>query len=139
MAIDQETLRLSAEQRAALGASMDKHTYDLVSAWVQLWDELTAEFALGVDELMIGAVDGRVSQAKVLQSERLADALQLTQERLNGLADGVELTVADDLPGILRDATASQVSMMGSQLPAVAAGSQIAFDTVSADAIDAMV
>lgn len=118
---------------------MDGHTYNLVAAWVQLWDELTVEFSLGVEQLIAEATDGRVSKAKVVQSERLANALQLTQERLNGLADGVELTVAEDLPAIVRDVAGSQVAMMQSQLPAGVARTQIAFNTVSAEAVHAMV
>lgn len=140
MAINQETLRLSEESRAALLQISDGHLNQLVAAWVTHWDELAVELDQSLSALMLGARDGRVSYAAVSKSKRLASALTLAYQRVTELADSVGVIVGEDLPELVRQAYAGQVAMIDSQLPAGQTRVTVkGLDKLTTASVDAMV
>lgn len=139
MAVNDETLKLIADGRRNLKHISDEQVRDLVSGWTAAWDELKGEYQASIDALLADAKDGRVSAAKVRANSRLKQALQVTKTHLEELAGAINLTITADLPEAVNLGGTVSVAATASQLPAAHAGIVVAWDSVSPEAIAAMV
>lgn len=117
MAVTVETLRLYAEAQAQLTAHLDAQTAALVAAWVQAWDEVAPDLADTLADLMLDTVDGVVSAAAVMRSERLINSLRIIADRLDDLTAGAAEVITGDLQGIVQDAADTQAGIVASMMP----------------------
>ncbi|KAA0979892.1 phage head morphogenesis protein [Paeniglutamicibacter gangotriensis] len=139
MAVTDETLRLIADSRRTLSQLTDQQARALVGAWVASWDELLPEYEASIAELLEDAVDGKVSAAKVRANSRLRQALEVTRANLDGLQDAANVTITTDLPEVINLGGSTTAGVAASQLPPAHAGILVAWDSVSPEAIAAMV
>lgn len=139
MAVTDETLRRIADSRRALTTVTDEQTRAIVAQWVQAWDELLPEYEASIADLLADAKEGRVSAAKVRANKRLRQALQVTRANLDGLADATNLTITASIPEAINVGGNGAAAVIGTQVPPTGAAIVVGWDTVSPEAIAAMV
>lgn len=118
MSITNETLRLTAGLRNQLAAITDQQVRDLTKAWVDAWDEVSADLNASMLDLIAGAKDGTVTRSMALRSVRLQKSLAQIADHLDTLAHQAGVRAVGDLPEIVRQAGAAQEAIIASQLPA---------------------
>ncbi|MFF5791122.1 phage minor head protein [Paeniglutamicibacter sp. NPDC012692] len=139
MAVTDETLKLIADTRRTLAKLTDEQARALVAQWVAAWDELLPEYEASIAELVEDSVNGKVSRAKVRANSRLKQALEVTRANLDGLQDAANKTITTDLPEAINLGGTTGAGVAASQLPPAHAGLVVAWDSVSPEAIAAMV
>lgn len=117
MPVTPKTLRLSQQMRRDLLKLVAGHEKAITEAWVDAWDDLAGDLEAALRELISASVNGVLSQATILRSQRLAQALDVVGRRLTRLTTDAGATVVADLPKLVRDASAMQAEIIGSQLP----------------------
>jgi SPP1 gp7 family putative phage head morphogenesis protein len=118
MPVTPKTLRLSQQMRRDLLALVAQHEKKITGAWVDAWDDLAGDLEAALRELVIASVNGVLSQATILRSQRLALALDVVARRLTRLTNEAGATVTADLPKLVQDASAAQRAIIATQLPA---------------------
>lgn len=139
MAVTDETLKLIADSRRTLAKLTDEQARALVAQWVAAWDELLPEYEASIAELLEDSVNGKVSRAKVRANSRLKQALEVTRANLDGLQDAANKTITTDLPEAINLGGTTGAGVAASQLPPGQVGLVVAWDSVSPEAIAAMV
>ena len=139
MAWTPETQSIAAQLRDHLGRVLDGHTRRQVAAWVTAWDDIAPELEATLNDLVLGAVDGRIRRRDMATSQRLLNALELVDDRIRGLVGASAADVIDQLREVLDYAGSLQERLIASQLPAGGRGDVQAWSRVSAAAVDAMV
>lgn len=139
MAVTDETLRLIADSRRTLSQLTDQQARALVGAYVSAWDQILPEYEASIAELLEDAVDGKVSAAKVRANSRLKQALEVTRANLDGLQDAANMDIVMALPEAINLGGSTTAGVAASQLPPAHAGLVVAWDSVSPEAIAAMV
>jgi len=138
-----DVLALTRRMRATVDKTVDAATRDLVKAWVTAWDELTVEWQAAITDLVNASVDGAwPSRAQVLRAERAVRALDLTEARLDALADEAGVRILRDVPALTGDAAVWQARLIGAQYPDLApaeARTGVAFNRVDPATLDAIV
>lgn len=115
MAYTGKTRRLVAKVRADLAQITDQQTRDLVSAWVNAWNEVAPDLnATLVDMLVSG---DRVTRAAMLRSQRLSQVLVIIANHLEDLSAQAHVRIVGDLRTVIDLAGGAQASIIDSQLP----------------------
>lgn len=118
MPVTPKTLRLSQQMRRDLLKLAAKHEKAITGAWVDAWDDLAGDLEAALRELITASANGVLSQATILRSQRLAQALDVVARRLTRLTTDAGSTVTADLPKLVRDASTMQQAIIATQLPA---------------------
>lgn len=143
MTVTPDVLALTRRMRATVDKTVDQATRDLVKAWVTAWDELTVEWQAAITDLVNASTDGQwPSRSQVLRAERAVRALDITETRLDGLADQAGVRILRDVPALTGDAAVWQARLIGAQYPDLApseARTGVAFYRVDPGALDAIV
>lgn len=115
MAITRRTLRLEEQLRDELAKVTDAQARDLVSAWVDAWDEISPDLSgVLLDMLLAG---DRVTRTQLLRSTRLRKALAVIADHLDTLATDAGVRITSDLQAVIDAAGGAQASVIDSQLP----------------------
>jgi hypothetical protein len=110
-----ETERLVARLRADLAQVTDQQTRDLVSAWVDAWNEVHPDLTkVLVDMLTAG---DKITRTALLRSERLLKVLRLIAGHLEQLSEQARVRIIGDLQTVIDIAGGAQASVIDSQLP----------------------
>jgi hypothetical protein len=139
VAITSATIRLAAKLRRDLLAVTNQHTRALTEAWANAWDDLAGDLEAALLELINANKVGVLSQATILRSIRLQQALDVVARRLTRLTDDAGRQVATDLPRVVRDAVAAQEQIIASQVPKAQVGKLGDWVRVDARQLDAIV
>jgi len=139
MPVTPKALRLAQRVRRDLLRIGDTHTRELTKAWVDAWDDIAGDLEKALVELITTGQTGMLSQATVLRSQRLQQALDLVARRLTRLTDDAGRRVAADLPQIVRAAGEAQAEIIGSQLPKAERDKLVGWDRVDGRQVDAIV
>lgn len=139
MTITPETLALAADTRNQVRSLSNQQVRDLVAAWVNTWQGLEPEYVASIQDVLTDASNGYVSAAKVRANSRLRQALEITLEDLQGLAEQANLTISAGLPDAVTFGGAGTTAVITSQLPAVSASLVTAWDRVDPNALAAIV
>lgn len=139
MAITATTLRLTAQVRKSLLAITNQHDRALTAAWVDAWDDIAGDLEQALLELINASQGGVISQATVLRSIRLRQALDVVARRITRLTDDAGRRVTGDLPAVVRTAAAAQEAVVASQLPKAELDNLLDWNRVDARQIDAIV
>lgn len=115
MAVTARTLHLQAQLRRELQKISDTHVRVLVAAWVDAWNEVEGDLREALLEQLVAGE--RVTKAQLLRSKRLAKALVVVADHLEGLAQAAGVRITGDLRGVITTAGAAQASVIDSQLP----------------------
>lgn len=115
MAITLETLRLQRGLNAQLALVTDQQTRDLVSAWVDAWDEVAPDLNTALLELMVSGE--KVTRAQLLRATRLQRVLAVIADRLGTLAAQAGVRITSDLAAVVDQAGAAQAAIIDTQLP----------------------
>lgn len=115
MATTRRTLRLEEQLRDELAKVTDAQARDLVSAWIDAWDEISPDLT-GVLLDMLVAGD-RVTRTQLLRSTRLRKALAGIADHLDTLATDAGVRITSDLQAVIDAAGGAQASVIDSQLP----------------------
>lgn len=117
MAVTLKTLRLARRVRADLLKITAEQDRGLTKAWVDAWDDIAGDLEKALSELIATARNGVLSQATILRSVRLRQALDVVARRLTRLTDDAGRLVVGDLPQVVRMAGEAQAEILASQLP----------------------
>lgn len=117
MSWDTNTNVLVAQIRSYLDRLTDDHTRLVVPAWVRAWDDLAPELEAVLNDLAIGATDGRIRRTDLMRSVRLQRALEAITDQLAILVGDSADDVIARLTGILEYSGAMQERLIVSQLP----------------------
>lgn len=139
MAVTQDAKNGIAAARRSMAELTDAQTRELVGAWVEAWDKLLPEYQASIDSLMLQAIDGEVSPAKVRANTRLRRALETTEATLERLSQGLVDNTTRVLPESVRAGFESSSATIAAQLPATAASIVTGWDRVNPDSLDAIV
>lgn len=141
MSINDDTMRLLGEMRAAVDARVDGTTRALTAAWVATWDDLASEWRDAVQDLVAQSVDGRwPSRQTIYRSQRVLLALEATRVALERLAVEAGITITSSLEDLASDAAQWQANLTSTQLPPVGtAGVVLSFNRVDQAALEAIV
>lgn len=115
MAITLETLRLERGLNAQLARVTDQQTRDLVSAWVDAWDEVAPDLNTALVDLM--SAGDQITRAQLLRATRLQKVLALIADRLETLAAHAGVRITGDLATVVSQAGAAQAAIIDTQLP----------------------
>ncbi len=139
MAITQATLHAVEELRRQLLVMTDAQTLALTRAWVEAWDVLLPEFEAAVEDLMLSAVNGRVTASAVARNVRLRGALQAARQWLDALAPEAADIITRDVPEVLYGAVDAHENIVRTQLPPGTLGTAVSFARVPEEALAWMV
>lgn len=139
MPVTPKTLRLTQQVRRDLLKIADNQTRALTKAWVDAWDDLAGDLEQALLELISATRDGVVSQAMILRSVRLQQALDVIARRLTRLTDDAGRQVTGDLPAVVRSAVAAQEEIVASQFPKKELDKLASWNRVNERHLDAIV
>lgn len=117
MAPTTETVRLQRALIDQLVQVTDRHTRDLLTAWVGAWDEIAPDLQATLEDMAAGG--GPVTRGMLLRSTRLRALLAEVAARISDLAAQTGVVVAGDLHSIIDNAGAAQAAILASQIPPV--------------------
>lgn len=137
MPVTQETLRAALQLRKMVDAHVDAATGDMIRAWARLWNELTKDWAVAVDQIITTGATGRLTKAQLFRLTRVRSALSVSLEALGQLADEAESIMVTRIPTLVTDASASELEVIVSQLPDEFGGRE-ALDSATGRAITAI-
>ena len=143
MAVNRETLRLLDGMRVSMLQPVDAAAAAIITAWGTAWNELAAEWADALDELIATSKDGRwPTRAQITRAKRAQKALATTRDALHALSQDLPVVITQALPAMTRDAVEWSQRITASQYP-VTAGTTAqviaTFDRVDDAALDAIV
>lgn len=137
-----ETVRLSTELRATIGAEVDTEVRRLVQAWARSWDELAALWDAALVDLAAAEPGTWPARRAVTQAERARQALDATVDQLNRLAAAAEINIVNAAGDAVDIAKVYEPRLIASQMPKGAgttASLAVTFDRVDADALASIV
>lgn len=121
MAVTRETLRLVHGLHLAINATLDAADEAILRAWGRAWDELATDWDKAIGDLVSTVDAGKTpTPAQIGRAQRIQNALKVTRESLLDLAHRLSVTVTEQLPAFMQDATAWQEKLIASQFPAQA-------------------
>lgn len=138
MSVTDETRRIARARRAELGDIADAAAVALVTAWVDLWQELEPQYDQLVQDLVAQFPSG-ATPAQLDQADRVTQAMQATRTRLDELVDYADQRIIEDVQNIVAGAPPAALDGLRSQLPPGAAGAAVTFGGVSGEALAAIV
>ena len=118
MAITEEVVQLVRAAQARAVQVTDEQVLALVTAWVNAWDELQPEFSAAVEVLLANADELEfIPAGTVARNQRVTQALQQAQERLDELTQTTNATITSSLSNVLLDAAETRYQTLLTQLP----------------------
>jgi hypothetical protein len=139
MPVTPTTLRLARRVRADLLKTTAEQDRALTKAWVDAWDDIGGDLEKALVELISATTNGVLTQATILRSIRLQQALDVVARRLTRLTDDAGRQVAGDLVQVVRTAGEAQAEIVASQLPKAERDSLAGWSRVDARQVDAIV
>lgn len=139
MAFNSDTKRVLDDGRKALSQMTDQQVRDLVTAWATAWDVLEPEYRASIDELLAAAKDGKVKASQVRRNSKLKQALELTRAELDQLTTLTNQTITATIPDAVNLGGVTNANALATQLPPGHTGVLVAWDSISPDAVAAMV
>lgn len=136
MAITDEVIDMIRLLQGRTVALSDEQIVALTGAWVDAWSELEPVFQDAITTLLAGASD-HIPARRVARDQRIAQALQQAQARLDTLSTTVETTVVNDVGAIMLDAANTRYDTLLAQLPDGKAHQVLS--RLNPDVLDAMV
>lgn len=137
-----ETVRLSTELRATIGAEVDTEVRRLVQAWARSWDELAALWDAALVDLAAAEPGTWPARRAVTQAERARQALDATVDHLTRLAAAAEINIVNAAGDAVDIAKVYEPRLIASQMPKGAgttASLAVKFDRVDPDALASIV
>ncbi|QLQ16134.1 MAG: hypothetical protein HZY73_11270 [Micropruina sp.] len=135
MALTKAAIRKARAVRIALAAAVDATTAALTLAWASAWEEIVAEWAAAVDELLVLGAGEWPTRAQISRATRATNALRVTAERLSELAKRSGVTISGDMQTIVRAAGEWERGVITTQLPTGISFSWAEVDETALDAI----
>lgn len=139
MSVDGHTLALVAQVRAQLDRVNDAHLRKMTKAWVEAWDDVSADLDAALTQLALEAGDGKITRKAVMQSEKLRKSLDLIRGKLDDLFAQSGQDAIDGLSDVVDRAGKAQEALIASQLPAAERAVVAAWTRVDARQVDAIV
>jgi SPP1 gp7 family putative phage head morphogenesis protein len=137
VAVSKATLRHARTIRVVIDDHVEAALRDLVEAWGLAWDTVVDEWkAAAADLAATVPAGGWHTRASVLRNVRAQNALQLTMQALDELAQHAGVRILRDMPMILDSQEDLLLKLIGSELPD---GVEIGWSRVSAGQLDAIV
>jgi hypothetical protein len=115
MAYTIQTQRLVARLRADLALITDQEIRDLVSAWVDAWNEIAPDLNTALLEQLLSG--DQITRAQLLRSTRLQKVLRVIADHLEALTAQARVRILGDLQTVIETAGGAQASIIDSQLP----------------------
>lgn len=115
----------AADAAGAAGAAqiVDDTTKAIARAWASAWDEVVAEWDLAISDLISMSENGKwPTTREILRAQRAMNAVELTAEQLQKLADETGLLIVRDLPQLAGHGLSTQTQAVIAQLPATMTG-----------------
>jgi SPP1 gp7 family putative phage head morphogenesis protein len=143
VAVNARTLALFSHMRIELAGTVDRVTQDLVYAWAVAWNELIPEWTAALEALIEASDGGRwPSPAQVARASRAQQALAITSDALDQLAQTARLRILSEVPTLTDAAAHWQARLIAGQYPDVpghAAVTGVTFDRVDRHQLAAIV
>lgn len=137
MSINDDTVRNALMAKLAISDTVNAATRSLASAWSTAWDEIVAEWAAAVDEI-VNLADGEwPSRRDIWRATRATEALKHTAAQLQELAKTAGITITGDLPALVAAAGQWDRTIALNQLPDM--GVAINWSRANEDALSAIV
>ncbi len=113
MAATRETLAELMRQRATIDAIVDAGTRDLIVAWARAWDEVAAELAEAIEQVLAGnaTVSARIAAIRARRAQLVA------VEALNRLARQAGVTITADALRLINTAPSDALKLIALQFP----------------------
>ena len=113
MAVTEQTLAELMRQRAAIDTIVDTRTRDLIVAWARAWDEVAAELAEAIEQVLAGnpTLSARIAAI------RARDAQIVAVNALNRLAMQAGGALSDDVLALVNAAPADALKLVALQFP----------------------
>lgn len=113
MAVTRQTLAELMRQRAAIDAIVDAGTRDLIVAWARAWDEMAAELAEAIEQVLAGnpTVSARIAAIRARQAQTIA------VQALNRLAQQAGGAITADALALINAAPDDALRLVALQLP----------------------
>lgn len=137
MSVTQDTLRAALQLRKMVDDHVDAATGDMARAWARLWNELSKDWAIAVDQIISTRSTGRLTKAQLFRLTRVRSALSVSLEALGQLADQAESIMVTRVPTLVAEASDAELEVIVSQLPD-AFGGRDALDSATGRAITAI-
>lgn len=136
MAITRDIIRLVKASRDRTVELSNQQIVGIANQWVDAWDELSPQFSDAIT-LLIADGEGTIPASVVARNQRVTQALQQAQTRLDELAAYTEARVTQDVGTAVLDAANTRYTSLTSQLPAQAPAGLL--NQLSPAALDAIV
>ena len=117
MPVSDETLRILAAQRQALGRLLNGRGDDLVALWVRAWDEVSGEVEQAITAMMRAAAAGTPTWTQAQRFRRASKALTIVSRQLLAVADRTGAVLTADARRIVEGALRGQAVLLASELP----------------------
>lgn len=138
MAITEEVVQLVRAAQARAVEVTDEQVLALVTAWVNAWDELQPEFSAAVEVLLANADELEfIPAGTVARNQRVTQALQQAQQRLDELTQTTNATITSSLSSVLLDAAETRYQTLLAQLPGGA--EHVLLNRLNSTVLDAIV
>lgn len=141
MPVGPETLRLSNEVKAQVGAQVDSETRRLVAAWVRELNVLLPELDRALADL--ATPDGLwPTRSQIIRASRIRQALVHAEQRLTALAAAAQVNLVNAAGEVIDLAVTLEPRLIASQMPKTAgptATLAVTFDRVDPATLDAIV
>jgi hypothetical protein len=108
------TIRLMRALVVDLDAVIDRPLTELARAYGLAWDTVSGQLLAALPEV----ADEPITRARVERSSRIASALQVIADQLDGLAAQSAVAISDAAGQVTSISVAAQAAIAGSQLPA---------------------
>lgn len=113
MPVTAETLRHMRRLVLDLEAVTDGQLRELTRAYVNAWDTVVDQLREALQEL----ADEPITRSRVERSSRIASALQVIADQLDGLAAQAAVVITDGVGQVASISVTAQAAIAGSQLP----------------------
>lgn len=143
MSIRGDTLKVTRELRAAVGAAADDETRALARAWARAWDEVVDEFTAAADEVATLRAAGEVVPiGQVRRLARARRAVDAAEEAIGRVLAAQRRRIDNTILEVVDTTVRLTARQIGTQLPrteGTTAELQARFDRVDRQAMDRIV
>jgi SPP1 gp7 family putative phage head morphogenesis protein len=139
MTIDDSSWSLVRQMREHLARIHDAQTRTMAAAWANAWDDVQADLSEALLQLQVQAGDGKITRAAVLKSQRLLNALDQIDGKLNALFEQSGQLAIADLHTIVDNAGHVQERIISAQLPSSERHIVNAWSKVDPHQVDAII
>lgn len=136
MALSAATLRKIRAVRIQIAASVDATTSALVVAWGNAWEEIAAEWADAIDDLLTLGDGEWPRRAQIRRATRATNALKVTAGHLTDLSKRAGVSISTDLQRLVSAAASWEGGIVTAQLPS---GFVLTWTEVDPSALEAIV